>query len=393
MIARDMAPQLLQAAREYPVVTLLGPRQAGKTTLVRMVFPDLPYASLEAPDVRAAAEADPRGFLGQMPHGGVLDEVQRLPVLLSYVQGLVDAPGWQGVFVLTGSHQPRLHEAISQSLAGRTAMLTLWPFSLPELRQYRADWDPWELVVKGGYPRLHEEGLDPRRFYSGYLQTYVERDVRALVQLRELSPFQSFLTLLAGRVGQLVNYTSLSNDVGVSSTTIKNWVSVLKASYVVLELPPFSANVRRRVVKTPKVYFTDPGLAAALLGIHTAEQAARDPLRGALYENLVVAEVMKGALNRGVRPDVSFYRDAQGNEVDLVVREGGRLVPVELKSAATFNTAFLKGLKHFDGVAGERAVPGVVLYAGEQEHTVHGVRVLNPLGCADLWASLTGADA
>ncbi|HEO70362.1 MAG TPA: ATP-binding protein, partial [Candidatus Hydrogenedentes bacterium] len=316
MITRAITDELFAAAAEYPVLTILGPRQSGKTTLARMTFPNKPYYSFEAPDTRMAAESDPRGFLHQVEGGAILDEIQRLPSLLSFLQGVVDASAEKGRFIVTGSHQPRLHEAISQSMAGRTAMLTLWPFSLPELRMYRGDWDAFELIATGFYPRLHEEGLDARRFFSGYVQTYVERDVRALIQLRDLAPFQQFLTLLAGRVGQMVNYTALSNDVGVSASTIRNWLSVLKASYVLFELPPFFQNVRKRVLKSPKVYFTDPGLAAYFLGIHSKEQAARDPLRGGLYENLVIVEIMKGAFNRGIRPELYFYRDSNGNEVD-----------------------------------------------------------------------------
>ncbi|MBM4132092.1 ATP-binding protein, partial [bacterium] len=308
MITRALTPELLAALAEYPVVTVLGPRQSGKTTLARLTLPELPYRSLEDPDVRAAAEADPRGFLAGLPDGGILDEVQRVPSLLSYLQGVVDEAAHTGArvrYVLTGSHQPLLHEAITQSLAGRTAVLNLWPFSLAELRGYGgAPPPPFDLVVRGFYPRLHQESLDPRRFFNGYLQTYVERDVRALIQLRDLSVFQKFLTLLAGRVGQLVNATALANDVGVSAQTIRNWLSVLKASYIVFELPPYAANIRKRLVKSPKVYFADVGLAAFLLGIHTPEQAARDPLRGALYENLVIAEILKGAAIRGLRPDL-----------------------------------------------------------------------------------------
>jgi len=222
-----------------PVVTILGRRQSGKTILTRMTFPDMPYFFLEDPDVRLAAEADPRGFLARMENGGVLDEVQRLPVLLSYPQGMVDKTGEPRRFILTGSHQPKVHEAISQSPAGRTAMLTPWPFSLRELRHYDSAWDPFDLIHRGFFPRLHQEKLEPRRFFIGYLQTYVARDVRALIQLGDLSRCQKFLVLLAGRVGQLVNLASLGNDVGVSTTTIRNWLSVLKASYIVFELPPF----------------------------------------------------------------------------------------------------------------------------------------------------------
>ena len=391
MITRDLAKELIQCAAEYPVVTTLGPRQSGKTTLVRMTFPEKTYFSLEDPDIRLAAEADPRGFLSQMDKGGILDEVQRLPALLSYTQGIVDKTGQSGQFILTGSHQPKLHEAISQSLAGRTAMLTLWPFSVSELRHYKPSWSPFERIVRGCFPRLHEENLNSRRFYNGYIQTYVERDVRALIQLRDLTQFQQFLTLLAGRVGQVVNLASLSSDVGVSSKTIRNWLSVLKASYIVFELPPFFESIRKRVIKSPKIYFTDTGLVAFLLGIHTEQQALRDPLRGGLYENLVITEIVKGALNRGIRPEIYFFRDSHGNEVDLLIREKGNLFPVEIKSAATFSTDFVKGLEKFRSLAGDRVAAGAVLYNGEQEFAVRGVRVFNPLPALDLWETLTSA--
>lgn len=389
MIPRDILPELHECAAEYPVVTILGPRQSGKTTLVQMAFPNRPYFSLEDPDVRSVAEADPRGFLNQTKMGVILDEVQQLPILLSYIQGIVDRSRDPGRFILTGSHQPRLHEAISQSLAGRTALLSLWPFSLAELRHYKSTWQAFELIVRGCFPGPHDQNLDPRRFYNGYLQTYVERDVRALVQLRDHGQFQKFLTLLAGRVGQIVNFTSLSNDVGVSSTTIKNWVSVLKASYVVFELPPFFENIRKRVVKSPKIFFTDVGLAAFLLGIHTPEQASRDPLRGNLYENLVIADVIKGALNRGIRPEVYFFRDSHGNEVDLLIREEGRITPVEIKSSATFSPHFIKGLERFRALAPGRVEAGHVLFNGEQQICVRGVRAFNPLHEKDLWKTLT----
>ncbi len=389
MIARDITGELVQSAEEYPVVTIMGPRQSGKTTLARMTFPDMPYLSLEDPDVRMAAEADPRGFLGRMEGGGILDEVQRLPPLLSYIQGMVDKTRKRGRFILTGSHQHGLHEAISQSLAGRTAMLTLWPFSLHELRRYDSAMEAFDLVCRGFFPRLHEDGLEPRRFFNGYLQTYVERDVRALIQLRDLSLFQNFLTRLARREGQVVNLTSIGNDVGASSTTIRNWLSVLKASYVVFELPPFFENIQKRVIKSPKIFFTDVGLAAFLLGIHTAEQASRDPLRGGLYENLVIADIFKGALNRGIRPEIYFFRDSHGNEVDLLIREKGVLTPVEIKSAATFSTDFLKGLEWFHALGIERVAGGAVLYNGEQPFDVRGVRVLNPLHVEGIWEALT----
>ncbi len=389
MIKRDILKELLAAAAEYPAVTILGPRQSGKTTLARMTFPDKPYFSLEDPDIRIAAEADPRGFLEHMEDGGILDEVQRLPTLLSYLQGMIDKSRKRGLFILTGSHQPQLHEAISQSLAGRTAMLTLWPFSFNELRHYKSSRDPFHLIVRGCFPRLYEEGLEPRRFYNGYLQTYVERDVRALIQLRDLSQFQKFLTLLAGRVAQVVNLAALSNDVGVSGTTIRNWLSVLKASYIVFELPPYFANVRKRVIKSPKIYFTDVGLAAFLLGIHTAEQASRDPLRGNLYENLIIADIAKGAFNRGIRPEIYFFRDSHGNEVDLLIKERGAITPIEIKSAGTFSMDFIKGVERFQALNIKRVSAGAVLFNGKQRLRVRGIGIFNPLLVEDIWDTLT----
>lgn len=386
MIERDITNELRLSAAEYPVVTILGPRQSGKTTLARMSFPGKPWVSLEDPDVRMAAEADQRGFLRQYPEGVILDEVQRQPALLSYLQGIVDQESGKGRFVLTGSHQPRLHEAVSQSLAGRTAVLTLWPFSLAELRHYTPALEPFDLIVRGCYPRVHEEKLDPRRFYNGYLQTYVERDVRSLIQLRDLSVFQKFLVLLAGRIGQIVNMASLANDVGVSANTLRQWLSVLKASYLVFELPPWFENIGKRVIKSPKFYFADVGLAAFLLGIHTADQASRDPLRGNLYENLVVADVLKRLCNAGRRPELFFYRDTHGNEVDLLIRQGRQWTPVEIKSASTFSMDFLKGIQRFRKAVGEDVVTeGLVLFNGEQGHQVQGVRVLNPLRDGDGW--------
>jgi len=374
MITRDITKELVQAAAEYPVLTILGPRQSGKTTLARMTFPDKPYFSLEDPDIQITAEADPREFLGRMKDGGIIDEVQRFPALLSYIQGMVDKDKRHGRFILTGSHQPRLHEAISQSLAGRTAMLTLWPFSLNEIRRYETSMETFSLIARGFFPRLHEEGLEQRRFYNSYLQTYVERDVRALIQLRDLSQFQKFLILLAGRVGQVVNLASIGSDAGVSATTIRNWISVLKASYVLFELPPFFENVRKRLIKAPKLFFTDVGLAAFLLGIHTEEQASRDPLRGNLFENLVVIEALKYRLNRGKRNNLYFWRDGKGNEVDLLIETGPDVMPVEIKAGATISGDFFKGLRTFSARLSSPPRSAALVYGGleqQQRSDVH----------------------
>ncbi|OGV40713.1 MAG: AAA family ATPase [Lentisphaerae bacterium GWF2_49_21] len=379
MIKREITDELSKASSEYPVVTIFGPRQSGKTTLAQKNFPKKKYHSLEDPDMRLTSQQDPRGFLGGLPDGAILDEIQRVPELLSYIQGIVDTKRSPGQFILTGSHQPELHQAVSQSLAGRSAILTLLPFSMQELRKYKHFSDPFELIVKGAFPRLHQENLEPERFFNSYVQTYIERDVRQMINLKDLRRFQMFLTLLAGRVGQLINYTSLSNDVGVSSTTIKDWISVLIASFVVFELPPYFENISKRLVKSPKLYFTDTGLAAHLAGIRSTEQATRDPIRGGLYENMIILEIMKQRLNHGKKPDLFFYRDTHGNEVDLLILKGRTLIPVEIKSSSTFNDEFHKGIENFNTVAGNKSSPGMVLYNGERSFSFHETNVFNLL--------------
>ncbi len=379
MITRDISQELAVSAAEYPVITIFGPRQSGKTTLARMSFLGKPYYSLEDPDTRLAVQTDPRGFLRTIPEGAVLDEIQRLPEMLSYLQGIVDQKNMAGMFVLTGSHQPEVHQAVSQTLAGRTALLTLLPFSLNELQSYKKKWDAFELITRGAYPRLHKEKLDPVRFYNGYVQTYVERDVRSLINVKDLDLFQQFLTLLAGRTGQIINYTSLGYDLGLTGTTIKNWLSVLKASFVIFELPPFFENIGKRVIKSPKIYFTDTGLACHLLGIHTPEQAVRDPLRGGLYENLIIGEIRKAFFNRGRRPELYFYRDTHGNEVDLIIRHQRQLLPIEIKSAATFTQNFLKSLQRFRKLSPDRIQPGYVLYNGADHYQIQDITIQNIL--------------
>ncbi|MEA1933758.1 MAG: ATP-binding protein [Thermodesulfobacteriota bacterium] len=379
MLKREISPELHECCTEYPVVTVLGPRQSGKTVLVRENFPGKKYLSLEDPDIRQAAELDPRGFLRGVTEGAILDEIQRLPILLSYLQGIVDDEPQPGKFILTGSHQPDLHNAVSQSLAGRTALLTLLPLNFAELSQINNKLETYELISNGFFPALRYKNLKPERFYNGYLQTYVERDVRALINLKDLSRFQQFLTLLAGRIGQVVNYTSLSNDIGVSATTIKSWISVLKATYVVFELPPFYENIKKRVVKSPKIYFADTGLVSFLLGIRSAEQAARDPLRGGLYENLLILELMKRWFNKGRRADFYFFRDTHGNEVDLLIRDHGKLLPVEIKSSATFSKRFLKGIERFRKLTPHCRQEAAVLFDGDRKLLVKETHILNLL--------------
>jgi predicted AAA+ superfamily ATPase len=381
MITRSIQNELLACASEYPAVTVLGPRQSGKTTLSRMAFPEYAYCSLEEPNIRRQAQNDPKGLLGGFSGGVILDEIQRVPELLSYLQGLIDADPKTGRFILTGSHQPQVHQAVSQSLAGRTAMLELLPFSMDEIEQYAREPDtPYEMIIKGFYPRLHENELRPGRFYGSYLSTYIERDIRAMINLKDLMQFEEFLRLVAGRIGQLVNYTSLANDIGVSSTTIKNWISVLKASFILFELPPYYRNIRKRVMKSSKLYFIDVGLAAWLLELKTADQVRRDPLRGPLYENLLIMEVLKRILNQGQRPNLHFYRDAKGNEVDLLIPQAQAFSAVEIKSGQTFQPEFISGVEHFKNAwKTEKQICVSVWYDGQTQTRYNEADVRNPL--------------
>lgn len=366
MIHRHITAELLQLLREYPVVTLLGPRQAGKTTLAKGALADYAYANLEIPEVRRFATEDPKAFLGQFQGNVILDEIQRQPELLSYLQAEVDTRRRNGQFVLTGSHQLALREAITQSLAGRTAILNLHPFSIAELSAAGITLDTAEdYIYRGFLPRIYDQHQRPTQAYSNYYQTYVERDVRQLIQLKDFALFEKFIKLLAGRVGQLMDYTSLANDVGVSATSIKSWLSILEASFVVYKLPPYFENFGKRVVKAPKYYFLDTGLLAFLLGIETPTQVSRDPLVGQLFENLVVLECLKTRTNQGKMPNLYFFRDSNGNEVDLIFQQGRTLTAIEIKSAATYHPALLKGLHKIRDLS-DKISQAYLVYSGDE---------------------------
>lgn len=364
MIQRLMAGTLLSAAKEYPVVTLTGPRQAGKTTLVRAVFPQHSYCNLENPELRRMANEDPKQFFHLHKEPLILDEIQRVPELLSWIQVRVDEKKSKGTFILTGSHQLRLQEAVTQSLAGRTALLRLLPLSIRELEASGVSIDKNDLLHKGFLPRIYDDASDPSMAYANYFRTYVERDVRQLMELRNQQLFESFLRLLAGRVGQPLNLSALAGDVGVSGTTLKHWLSILEASFVIFRLPPYYRNFGKRLVKSPKIYFTEPGLACWLLGIESASEAARDPLHGNLFENLVVAEAFKERLNSGREPHLYFWQDNHRNEVDLVFERQRKLIPIEIKSAMTWHRDLATNILKF-----QRSVPdakaGFVVYAGD----------------------------
>lgn len=364
MIRRDLTPVLLRAAAEYPVVTVTGPRQSGKTTLVRELFPDHGYCNLENPETRSLAQEDPRGFFALNPGRLIIDEVQRVPELLSWIQVRVDEAGMKGQYILTGSHQLRLHEAVAQSLAGRTALLRLLPFSIAELRASGYAPDKGDALWKGFMPRVHKDDLEPTFAYRNYFQTYVERDVRQLIRLKDVNLFERFMKLLAARVGQPVNHQSLGNDVGVSATTIREWMSILDASFITFTLPPYYRNFGKRLIKSPKIYFVEPGLATWLLGIETADQALRDPLHGSLFENMVVAEALKERVNQGREANLYYWRDTNGNEVDLLWEKQRKLVPIEIKSAMTWSKDFPRAIRRFRKSIPDTE-PGYVVYAGD----------------------------
>lgn len=377
MFTRDIQSELRQVAGEYPVVTIIGPRQSGKTTLARMHFPEYRYANLELPEVRQLAQVDPKAFFSQYPAPVIIDEIQRVPDILSYIQVLADSMQECGQYILTGSHQVRLHEAVSQSLAGRTGLLTLLPFSINELKKNGISaFDRDMLIYRGFMPRIYHEQVNSTRLYRNYFQTYIERDVRQMVNVKSLIAFENFMRLLAGRIGQVVNLNSLAGDVGVSSTTLKEWLSVLEASFVIFRLPPYYENFGKRVIKSPKIFFTEVGLAAYLLGIEKPEQVMRDPLRGQLFENMVVIEALKARLNAGADPNLFFFRDSKGFEIDLIYKKGRTLVPIEIKSSMTLDTGFADNINRFIKIAPVSS-HGAVVYAGDKFPEISGQKFIH----------------
>ncbi len=373
MIPREMQSKLTSLSQVYPVVTVMGPRQSGKTTLVRMTFPNHAYVSLENLDMREMAQRDPHGFLRQYHAPVILDEIQRVPSLLSYIQTQVDEDRHMGQYILTGSHQPSLGEGVSQSLAGRTGVLCLLPLSMRELKQAGHVLERDEYLYQGFMPRLYDTALTAEDLYRDYFATYVERDVRQMLNIRNMSAFELFVKLLAGRVGQLVNLTSLSGDVGVSVSTLRGWLSVLEASHLVFCLPCYYENFGKRLTKSHKLYFTEVGLATWLLGITSPEQVSRDPLLGGLFENLVVMEALKAQLNVGKQPNLYFFRDNSGLEVDLLVQlPQRRLLPLEIKSAFTWSSDFCRNLIRVRKLS-EQFLPGKVVYSGTLTPTIQDI--------------------
>ena len=377
MIQREIQVQFKQLMKMYPVVTITGPRQSGKTTLAKMTFSEYRYVSLENFDVRQMAEADPKGFLKSYAAPVIFDEIQRVPELLSYIQTIVDENKAPGQYILTGSHQPLLGQEISQSLAGRTGILQLLPLSINELTAAGITMERDQYIYQGFMPRLYDTTLDAKNLYRDYFSTYVEKDVRQMLNIKDLSTFETFVRLLAGRVGQLVNLSSLSGDVGVSAPTLKEWLSVLEASFIVFQLPCYFENFGKRLVKSKKLYFTEVGLATWLLGINNPEQVARDPLFGGLFENMVVIEALKNRFNAGEVSNLYFFRDSQGMEADLVFQKShNQLIPVEIKGGMTWNKGFCQNLLKLRKLS-DKFGPGYVIYAGDLTPEINGIKFLN----------------
>lgn len=377
MFNRQMSQELKSMSKQYPVVTLTGPRQSGKTTLVKEVFSEKPYANLESLKTSEFAETDPIGFLDSFPKGVILDEIQRCPKLLSEIQVRVDESDTKGLYILTGSHQVGLRGAIAQSLAGRTSILHLLPMSMQELTNEGIEFSLDEMLYQGGFPRIYKDRLDPSKAYSNYVQTYLERDLRQMVEVKNLQLFQKFLKLCAGRIGQIFNKESLANEVGVASKTITHWISILEASYLIFLLPPYFENFGKRTIKSPKLYFCDVGLATYLLGIENISQLERDPLRGNLVENLIILELIKARWNQGLEHRLFFYRDSHQNEIDVLFQNGHDLTPIEIKSAKTFNKSFLDGLSSFKNLIGNRCKNSFLIYSGVDELKIQNTNLLH----------------
>lgn len=365
VIPRDAIEKVKYFATKYPVVTLTGPRQSGKSTLLKSTFPDYKYVSLEDPDLRLIAQQDPRGFLKTYTKYSIIDEVQNVPELFSYIQTIVDQENESGMYILSGSHNFLLMENISQSLAGRTAILKLLPFSIQEIKQIVSEVTINELLFTGSYPRIYEKEIPPTEFYPFYIQTYVEKDVRSLRNIADLNLFIKFLKLCAARVGQLINLNSLANECGISVQTVQIWISILETSYIIYQLKPYHKNLNKRVVKSAKLYFYDTGLLSSLLSIDSVSQLEFHYLRGNIFENFVINEIIKKNYNAGVEPQISFWQDSNGNEIDLILEKSTTTYAFEIKSASTLKIEFQKNLKLWNKLTQFSPENSTVIYAGD----------------------------
>jgi len=376
MFRRALISVLQEYATEFRAVLLVGPRQSGKTTLVQKTFPDKPYVSLENPDERLLAERDPRAFLGRFPGGAILDEVQRVPELFSYLQEILDKKNQDGLFILTGSNNILLQENITQTLAGRLGILDLYPLSFRETTATGKDYTLNELIFKGSYPEVYHKNRKPELWYNAYIRTYVERDVRQIKNIENTSLFIKFLKICAGRTGQQINITDISNACGIDLKTVQSWLSVLEQTYIIRLLQPYYNNFNKRILKTPKLYFVDTGLVCSLLGIRKIEELDLSHFRGALVENYIIMECVKNNANQNARRTFYYWRDNKGVEVDLIIDSGTSFLPVEIKSAETFSNDFTKNLLKIKNYSGVKEA--VIVYEGKMEfETSDGIKVLN----------------
>ncbi len=374
---RKIETAIILASKKFPVITVTGPRQSGKTTLVKELFKNKPYINLELPDVADAIQQDPRSFFNKYKNGAVIDEIQRLPELIRYIQGIVDETKQPGMFVLTGSNQFMLLNQVTQSLAGRVALFKLLPFSIAELKSSfpYIQTDDW--ILNGFYPAVRVNNFPAYQTYQNYYETYLERDLRSMINIKDLSQFKKFVRLCAGRVGQIFNASALAGETGVSVHTIKSWISILEASYIIFLLQPWHDNINKRLVKSPKLYFYDTGLASYILGIENKNQLSRDPLRGSLFENMLISEFFKKRFNKGLDARYYYFRDNHGNEIDIIIPHGHELQGVEIKSSQTYNKDFLKGLTYLKNIYTERCINNLLVYDGNDIGKINDMEIIN----------------
>ena len=378
MINRALTKQLLKVSKTFGVVSVTGPRQSGKTTLVKLVFPNHQYVNLENLRDLDRVKSDPLEFINSIKTGVIIDEIQRFPELLSYIQISIDENFTAGKFIITGSQNLLLLDKVSQSLAGRVAIIKLYPFSMEELNKVNLSSNSYiEQLHKGFYPAIYDKKQEPTTFYSNYINTYVERDVRSIQNIGDLSVFTKFLQILASRIGQLLNLSDISAQLGVSHKTISSWISVLEASYIIFTLEPYYKNYGKRVIKSPKVYFVDVGLATSLLRLDNENEIKNYYALGSLFENLIVLEIYKNIINHLSSSKLYFFRDKHGMEIDLLVDKGSQIEPIEIKSSSSFNSDFLSGIKYFNELTKPKVSTGTLIYSGETSWDIQNIKILN----------------
>ncbi|MEA2082009.1 MAG: ATP-binding protein [Elusimicrobiota bacterium] len=384
IISRNLKSELVRLAKKYPVVTLTGPRQSGKTTLCKIAFPKKEYLSMENLDIRRFAQNDPNAFLKQFPRGAILDEIQRAPDLLSYIQTIVDEKKHaEGMFILTGSRQFEFMDSINQSLAGRSAITRLLPFSFSEIYPKKLPAID-KILYTGFYPRIFDKKLNPTETMSFYTTTYLERDVRSLLNIKDLSKFELFLKLCASRTGQILNLSNLGNECGINHNTAKNWLSVLEASYIVFLLKPYHKNFKKRLIKSPKLYFIDTGLAAFLLGIQSPQHLNTHPLKGALFETFIISEFLKARFNKVKTNNLYYFRDSLGTEIDLILDYGDITVPVEIKSGQTIANDYFKNLRYYSKLRGNKTGKAMLIYGGNLSYKEGKINIVGITNFSDL---------